>query len=66
MNSLSFSEMSVVNGGTEVAKCVSSVTAAVVLGTVGIIGAATGPAGWVLFAIGSQLVSAGFAAWGCV
>jgi len=66
MTTLQFSQMTTVNGGSVSPQCAVGVSSAVILGTIGIIGAAAGPVGWVFVAIGSQLISTGIAAWSCV
>jgi hypothetical protein len=66
MKTLNFEQMEVVHGGSDVsAACVGSIASAIILGTGAVIGAASGPVGWLAFAMISNYVGWGWAAYTC-
>ena len=65
MKNLELSRMETVNGGEIDAQCAASIAGALVFGTGAVIAAASGPIGYIAFAMAGNYFGWGMAAWSC-
>lgn len=65
MKTLELNQMEMVEGGRISAQCAASLGGALVFGTLGVIGAASGPVGWLAVGMAANYFGWGMAAWSC-